>query len=77
LPNHEAISDKGNLLLNLKEYCEKQQEYMYRIVPVSFYFDFSNQEATEQELKHFVQFYWECLNQQQQPDLINSAVSGR
>jgi hypothetical protein len=36
---------------------------MYRIVPVSFYLDFSNHESTEEELKHFVQYYWECINQ--------------
>lgn len=36
---------------------------MYRIVPVSFYLDFSNHECTEEELKHFVQYYWECINQ--------------
>lgn len=48
---------------------------MYRIVPVSFYLDFANKEATEEELKHFVQFYWECLNHQSLN--IPSTISGR
>lgn len=47
---------------------------MYQIVPVSFYFDFSSHEATEQELKHFIQFYWDCLNQ---PDTLHQSLSGR
>jgi hypothetical protein len=47
LPNHEAISDKGNLHENLKIYCEKYEEYMYRMVPVSFILDFANSESIE------------------------------
>jgi hypothetical protein len=48
---------------------------MYQIVPVSFYLDFASRESTEEELKHFVQFYWECLNHES--IMAQSSLSGR
>ena len=41
LPGHEVLSDKGNLLTQLKRHCEKNEELMYKIVPASFVLDFS------------------------------------
>lgn len=35
---------------------------MFRITPVSFIFDFSNEESIEAEMKKFIQFYWEDKN---------------
>ena len=47
LPGHEHISDKANLLISIKNYCEKNEEHMYRVVPVSFVFDFGSENIEE------------------------------
>ena len=59
LPNHEAISDKGSLLKNLKVFCEKHEEELFKIIPVCFEFNFGDLDLCEVEIKRFVEFYWE------------------
>jgi hypothetical protein len=55
-PNHFDLSDKCNLISNLKAHCENRKMHLFDITPLTFVVDLSL-EGAEMELLRFASFF--------------------